>query len=230
MYCEDEDGNVVQVGGDTCVEVGGVIYCRPDDGGGGGGTSGQDSEPEDDCVQVGGETFCRNDGGNTQGGGNPTDGGWTRITNPPTISPAPTGTPTVSPAPTITSQPTSTPQPTAALRTFGQEALCQAFRDGAAPTEGPRQDWLVSLSLNLDSDADEGIVFRQMGDIMRDELALSLLGCNSRRRLSSRRFMQEYYTELRNIVFTDPETDPDGTRFSCNFLLARLWTMKELCF
>jgi hypothetical protein len=90
----------------------------------------------------------------------------------------------------------------------GQEAVCEAFFDGTAPTDTPKQDYTMDLSLNVESGTNEADVLSAMGEILNTEVAPTLLGCTQRRK--SRR-IQTTNTEYVNLVFSDPTRNADGT-------------------
>lgn len=146
-------------------------------------------------------------------GSNPGDSGGSSPTPIPGTSPIagiPTSTPVTVPTPTT---------PTTG-DFVGQEAVCEAFFDGTAPTDAPRQDYKMDLSLNVESGTNEEDVLTTMGEILNTEVAPSLLGCTQRRK--SRR-IQTTNSEYVNLVFSEPRRNADGKlllslRFSPQFL------------
>jgi hypothetical protein len=138
-------------------------------------------------------------GGQQEGGGNGGQGGG----NGGQQNESPVAAPTVATAPTALA-------PDGSTVVAAQQSVCDAFAAGKAPTTAPRQNFAVSIALNIDQGANETTIYQQMGKILRGNIAPMLLKCGSGRRRGLRRQLQGNATEYVNLVFTDPARNTTG--------------------
>jgi hypothetical protein len=117
--------------------------------------------------------------------------------------------PTVAP---FTNQPTlENPLSTAAPSNLTAD-VCSAFYAGTARRTEPRQDYKVRFVLEITENADEFIVLEDMGNMLNDNIAPFLLGCEEPQQTT--RSLQSVSTEYVNVIFSNPVRDIGRKFFS----------------
>jgi hypothetical protein len=125
------------------------------------------------------------------------------VQSPTTDAAAPSGTSVQSPAvssPTV-NNPALVPSDSNVVT---EASICEAYRFGVAPTDGPSQNHTTFITMNVDVGSDISSIYTQVGTVLREKIGPLLLDCVSERRLAVQRDAQENTTELVNVLFSTP--------------------------
>lgn len=92
---------------------------------------------------------------------------------------------------------------------ISQQEICSMYSQGTAPHADFQQSYTISVTINMDEGVDETEVFRQMGDVLREDVALQILGCGRRLRRRTQQSIQ-----ISSVNISDPVPDP-----TCKFTI-----------
>lgn len=146
------------------------------------------------------------------GSGGDGDGSAVRAPSAPGSSPAISPATVASPSALVQSPVVASPIVPSDTSVVGQATVCEAYKNGAAPTDAPSQNHTTFITMNVDVGSDINSIYSQIGTVLRQKIGPLLLDCISRRRFLVQREQQENATELVNVVFSDP-TFTGGTLF-----------------